>query len=293
MKRIFATKKGKIIFAAIALLLIAAIAFGCVRYRERQRYFCQYARPFSYSEVTGEQKPVLVAHRGAAVSAPENTLPAYRIAAQKGYTYVETDVRATADGVWVIMHDNSLKRMTGGKGKVESMTLAEVQAQHITKGANIKAYPGLEIPTLEDFLALCIEENLTPVIEIKTNPAKCPQAPFQKLLEAVECYGLKDKAVIISFYAEALERIRSLDADIPMQLLTKTFDEAAFLKAEKLGNCAIDCEYKEILKNKGLIPVAKSAGIPLNAWTVDSQTAAQQLVDLGIDYITTNAIQPE
>ena len=285
------SKPKKILFAVIAALLCAAIITGGLIWKERSDYFCQYATPFAFSDIKGHEGVRLVAHRGQAIEAPENTLPAYEKAAENGYKYAETDIRATADGVWVLSHDASLKRMTGFAGTVEEMTLKEVTAHPITKGGNIKAYQEnpLYTPTYEDFIALCKEKGLHPFIEIKTEPKDYPQAPYKDIITVLERYGMCDNATVISFSYEALQTIRSYDADIPLQLLTKEIDAEVFKKVEKLGACGIDCAYKSLLKNQELVSLAKHAFIPLNAWTVDTPQAAEQLCALGVDYITTNA----
>lgn len=290
MKSFVKTKKGKIIIAVISFVLIAAISICASVYYEHSRYFCQYAKVFSYSEIKAEKKPVLVAHRGAAVLAPENTLPAYEKAAQSGFKYAETDIRATKDGVWVLTHDNSLKRMTGFKGKVEEMNLTDVLSHKITKGGNVENYPDLYTPTLDEFLALCKQKGINPVLEIKTSPENRPDAPFGDILKLVKKHSLYENTTIISFDYEALEIIRAVDSEIKMQLLTKEMNEEALTKAEKLGGCGIDCEYKSMLKNADLVKLAKNNGFVLNAWTVDEKSAARKLCDIGVDFITTNAI---
>ena len=283
------SKRKKILLAAVALLLCAALITGICVYIEHSRYFCQYAKPFSVSGIAGSEQVQLVAHRGAAVEAPENTLPAYEKAAQLGYQYAETDIRATADGVWVLMHDASLARMTGFRGEVEQMTLAEVREHSITKGGNIEQYPHLEIPTYEQFLKLCKQTGLHPVIEIKTKPNAMAQVPYRAIVTLLEQYGLSKEAVIISFEYEALECIREYNREIALQLLVKNPDEGTFTKIEKLGNCGLDCEYKALLRHTEYIEIAKSAGIPVNAWTVDDADAFEKLCAAGVDYVTTNA----
>ncbi|MBR2590291.1 MAG: hypothetical protein IKE65_05145 [Clostridia bacterium] len=283
------SRRKKIIAALIAVLLVSALIIGILVYHERSANFCQYAKPFSISEIQGSDDITLIAHRGCAVEAPENTLPAFEKAADKGYRYVETDIRATADGVWVLSHDASLKRMTGFRGKVEEMSLAEVQQHPITGGANIKDYPDLYTPTLEDFIRLCRQKQLIPVIEIKTKPAEYPKAPWREILTLLEQNGMQKQAVIISFEYAALEILREYNSEIAMQYLIKEIDETAFSAVEKLGNCGIDCAYQSLLKHPDMVEVAKSAKIPLNAWTVDKKADVEKLCALGIEYLTSNA----
>ena len=282
----------KIIAVVLVVVLVAGIIIGTAVFVNRKQYFCQYAKPFYYSQISSERKPELIAHRGAAVYAPENTLPAYEIAAELGFHYAETDIRSTADGVWVLSHDENLKRMTGFNGKVESMTLEQVRSHRITKGGCIEMFLDLKTPTLEDFLNLCVQNKLNPVIEIKTFPAQMPDAPYQDILLLLEQYRLMDKAIIISFDYTALQTLREYNRQVQMQYLVKKLDDACITKVQQLGNCGIDCEYKALLKAAEMAEIARKSNIPLNAWTVDKKADVQKIADFGVDFITTNAAVP-
>ena len=286
------SKKGKAISVFTALLLVAAIIVACVIDHEHRRYACQYAKSFEFSKAVENSDVQLVAHRGIAREAPENTLPAYELAAKAGYRYVETDIHVTADGVWVLSHDSNLKRMTGFSGVIEEITLAEVTAHKIIKGANADDYPTLTTPTLEAFLALCSKAGMIPIIEIKTYLSEYPDAPVEAVLHLLEEYALEEEAVIISFDYDSLERVRAYSADIREQFLVKGLDESVFTKVEKLGNCGIDCAYKGLIKAPQLCQLALNNHIVLNAWTVDSEKACEKVTALGVAFITTNAALP-
>ncbi|MFA6450112.1 MAG: glycerophosphodiester phosphodiesterase family protein [bacterium] len=105
------------------------------------------------------KKPLLVAHRGANLEADENTLKAYKLAIQYGMDYIECDPRLTKDGVFVIMHDGNVNRMTNGTGKISDMTLAEIRA--------LKTRNGEQIPTLEEVLSLAKENGVRVYLDTK------------------------------------------------------------------------------------------------------------------------------
>ena len=90
--------------------------------------------------------PLVVAHRGASVELPENTLDAFRGALEAGADVVETDVRLTSDGVPVVMHDAHVSRVTDGQGLVHEMTIAEVKRLDASGGRG----PRTEVPTLAE-----------------------------------------------------------------------------------------------------------------------------------------------
>src|SRR5512141_3111650 len=93
-----------------------------------------------------------ISHRGEHLRHPENTMPAYRAALDAGADFIETDVRTTADGRLVIMHDGSVDRTTGGHGEVAGMTFAEIR--ELDAGAKFApAFRGTAVPTFEEVLA--------------------------------------------------------------------------------------------------------------------------------------------
>jgi len=103
-------------------------------------------------------RPLLIAHRGAARHAPENTLAAFRRAIEDGADALETDLWRTRDGAWVCHHDETLERTTDGAGAIPELTLAEVRAVHAT-GSYCTELPagvfaGERVPTLDELLAL-------------------------------------------------------------------------------------------------------------------------------------------
>lgn len=280
----------RIILAAIAVILAAAVVYCFVIY-PRNQYSCAYVKQVSASEVKNIDKVKLISHRGIASEAPENTLPAYELAAKKGFKYAETDVRATADGVWVLSHDSSLKRMTGYKGNIEQMTLEQVQSHIITKGAKADEYYNLITPTLDRFLKLCKSGGIIPVIEIKTTPEEHNNPPYNDIIMRLYKYGF-DNAIIISFSYSALESVRSYDKDMKMLYLVEELDEESIAKADKLGNCGIDCSQAALENNKELAYKIIESGMELGVWTVDKADKAHDFISIGVDYLTTNAIMP-
>lgn len=244
----------------------------------------------SITEVKNSDGVILVAHRGLGTEAPENTLPAYELAAKEGFKYAETDIQTTKDGVWVVSHDSNLKRMTDYDGEIKDMTLAEVQSHPITHGANVDKYPGLVTPTLDDFVRTCKENDLNPVIEIKCYGNQ----PYQAILDTLNKYGMKDRTIIISFYTQPLAAIRQLDPNIKEQYLSNTMSKRVVLNAAVLKNCGIDVLGYTMLLDPIDARIARNIGIETNAWTIDDPTLGTLLVMLdNPQYITTNTLMPK
>ena len=289
MKKINAKK---LLISISALILVTVLVLEIFVFTPRRRYACAYAKQISASSVADIDKITLISHRGIATEAPENTLPAYVLAAKKGFKYVETDIRATADGVWVLTHDNSLKRMTGFSGKCEQMTFAQVRSHPVIKGANAKNYKNLLIPSYEEYLGICVKYNLIPVIEIKTYPEEYENAPYRDILSLLKKYNINN-AIIISFSASALSEIRKFDKNIKMLYLCKTLDDETLKTVKKLDNCVIDCSYKALRKSPDIAKKAVENGMELAVWTVDKKVQAEIAIGAGATYLTTNAIMPE
>ncbi len=150
---------------SVSLFLALLMAFGCatpaLAASETLSVYTSYKIPAGSVRMT--------AHRGYSAIAPENTLPAFRLAGEYGFWGAECDICNTADGEWVIMHDDTVDRMTDGVGKVNEMTFAEIRALTVDAGNNAEAYPGTKVPTLTEYLDVCKEYGMHAVIEIKDN----------------------------------------------------------------------------------------------------------------------------
>jgi glycerophosphoryl diester phosphodiesterase len=136
------------------------------------------------------QRPgvVAISHRGEHLHHPENTMPAYRAAADAGADFIETDVRTTADGKLVIMHDASVDRCTDGHGDVASMTFDEIRK--LDAGAKFAggAFKGTPVPTFDEVLAFA-RGRIGVYIDAKRISAA-------DLVAAVRKYGMEDRVVV-------------------------------------------------------------------------------------------------
>lgn len=144
--------------------------------------------------------------------APENTLPAYKLSAQKGFKYVETDVSFTSDGVAVLLHDSTINRTSNGTGAISSMTLAQAQTYKFNYilGTEIVGYGDVTIPTFEDFIKLCKDLSLHPYIELK-NGDSYTQAQIQSIVDMVDAAGMKGNVTYISFNSTYLGYVKDYD----------------------------------------------------------------------------------
>ena len=219
-----------------------------------------------------------IAHRGYSNIAPENTIPAYKMAGKYGFYGAETDVYETKDGYYILMHDETVDRTTTGSGLISQLTLEEIKELTIDFGANVCKYPGLRVPTLEEFFIVCKEYGMVPVIEIKniSNPIV--------FIDLIKKYGLEDKCIVISFNRKLLENIRNINTNINIQaIIDITIDNINYCKK---NNFDIDTSYKVVTKE--LVSYAHSKDVKVNVWTIDDIEMRSKLIQYGVDFITTD-----
>lgn len=229
----------------------------------------------------------LTAHRGLSSIAPENTKEAITEAGKAGYYAAEFDISITKDGKWILMHDKTVDRMTDGTGEVSSLMFNEIKRLEIDNGNGIEKYPpNLGISTFEEALKVCEEYGMRAMIEIKGGTAD----DMAGVLEIINSMNLKTEPLIIDFNSERLEALRKLDSDIELwYLVSKISDDS--IEFAKEHNTALAFNHKKLVNYK-MIGKAKEEDIMLAAWTVDFLPAADILVYLGVNRITTNRILP-
>jgi glycerophosphoryl diester phosphodiesterase len=269
------------------LLAIAIIIFGGVYVAD---LFLGYEAPeikkLSDSNLENIEDVKLTAHRGFSGIAPENTLVAFEKAGEYGFYATECDVHLTKDGVWVIYHDDNIFRLTNGYKNIEDATYEELQQYVIDNGVNVDNYPNQKIPTLEEYLVICKDMKIIPQIEIKNGSKE----KLQEILDLLQKYELKENAIIISFKGEMIKKVRELDEKIELWYLVEEITEEN-IKISKDNNYKLAFNHKK--NDEEVIKKAIGQGLTLCAWTVDDLTVLEELYNLGVKFITTNAITPQ
>ncbi len=166
--------------------------------------------------------PLLVAHRGAADLAPENTLAAFRLAEKHGADIVELDVHLSADGHAVVIHDSYLSRTTSGLGPVARMTLAELKTLDAGSWFD-RRFAGEPIPTLDE--ALTWARQQTPptrlMIELKGSRPLFRRGLAETCVRLVAAHEMAERVVFISFYHPHLERVKAIAPHIAVGTIVK------------------------------------------------------------------------
>jgi glycerophosphoryl diester phosphodiesterase len=223
--------------------------------------------------------PIPFAHRGGASDNPENTMPAFEHAVGLGYTYLETDVHATSDGVLVAFHDPDLSRTCGRPGTIESLTWHEVSEARVD---------GREpIPLFEDLVGSFPEARFN--IDCKADGA------VQPLIAAVRRLGCLDRVCIGSFSDRRLRRLRGALGDG----LCSSFGPAQVSALMVAGRVPWGGQVAQVPVKMGPLTVvtertiaaAHRRGLHLHVWTIDEPDEMHRLLDLGVDGIMTDRPQ--
>ena len=231
--------------------------------------------------------PIWIAHRGASLSTPENTLAAIEEAVKLRADGVEFDVRGTRDGRIVLMHDDSLDRTTTGSGKVRDLSLRQIRRADagLKKG---RRFAGERVPTLREALR-ALKGKAIPVIEIKdTDIADEVVSELRKLRM------IRD-AVVISFHEPVLAQTASAEPTLSTSLLVSpeagpdALVQARLLVATAKAVGANGLDLNHTCLSPALAREIKRRGMALWAWTVNDPTRATKLCRMGVDAITTDA----
>ena len=230
--------------------------------------------------------PTVIGHRGAAASAPENTLAGLRRAAELGARMVEFDVKLSHDGIPILMHDDRLERTTTGRGPVRDHALAALKA--LDAGAWFGPdFAGEPVPTLTEALAACRQLGLAVNIEIKPCRGREEETAETALLHARAVWQDSPPPLVSSFSVRSLDAARRAAPDWPRGLLLDRRPDdwrevAATLGAASL-HVSADREDADSLRAYG------ATGTPIVVYTVNDPQRAEALLGLGVAAIISDA----
>jgi glycerophosphoryl diester phosphodiesterase len=245
----------------------------------------------------GPAVPIPFAHRGGAKRRPENTLLAFRNAADLGYRHIETDIHVTSDGHFVCFHDLTLERTTNGRGNLRDHTLSELKqldAGHnfVENGSYTFRGAGARIPTLEEALAL--DSSLHYNLELK------PEDPAlaHRLWDFIDHHGIHDRVLVASEHDRLTEAFRRQSRGrvatsagrngakrFWARVLTGTWRNAMF----PFDALQIPPVYRGVdVITPRFMEAAHHHGIQVHVWTVDDPAQMYRLLAVGIDGLMTD-----
>jgi glycerophosphoryl diester phosphodiesterase len=176
---------------------------------------CEGTESVSVLDQREAGRPYLIAHRGNSAACPENSLQAFQRAARDRADIIETDVRVSADGHFVLIHDPTLERTTDGTGRVDSLTLEQLKSCGLRNADPSEGSP--TVPTLEE-MALAVPAPMVFALELKARDFRRTEA-CQALAEALARLDLTGRTLILSSHRRHLEAWRRVSPDVPVGLV--------------------------------------------------------------------------
>ena len=226
--------------------------------------------------------PLAFAHRGGAATGDENTAEAFERAVKLGFRYVETDVHATADGVPVVFHDDTLARLTGLAGRIADLRWADL--------ATVRVGGAAAIPRLDETLATWPEIRFN--IDVKADNGAAPA------VETIRRAGAADRVLLASFSDARLARLRSLAG--PGVATSLGMRSVTMLRLSSLTRLPLRLPPSAVAAQ---VPVSHSGvtvvdrrfvarchrlGLQVHVWTIDDPAEMRRLLDLGVDGLMTD-----
>ncbi|UAW96976.1 glycerophosphodiester phosphodiesterase [Halopseudomonas nanhaiensis] len=227
---------------------------------------------------------LLYGHRGARGEAPENTLASFRRSIEAGVRRVELDLHLSSDRQLMVIHDPTLKRTTGVRGKVSQHTaaqLSEIDARHA-----LAPWPEpCPIPTLETLFRTCPEiEHYQ--LEVKSGSAGQSRIVLQAIGKLVAQFGLEQRVVITSSSRTLLRYARDAGLSLPTGLVEEYGILDPIKSAKRYG-----CDYLILnwkLCTAQRVQLAQQAGLHVSVWTVNEPALMRRLADMGVDSLITD-----
>ncbi len=234
-------------------------------------------------------RPVVFAHRGASSMAPENTLAAFQLAADLGADAVELDVKLTADGVPVVIHDPNVDRTTNGTGRVADLSFTALRELDAGSFMSEK-FHGEPIPTLEEVFE-AVGQRLLINVEL-TNYTTPRDGLVEKVVALVKRHSMQERVVFSSFFPGNLNKAAKSLPETPCGLLTLKgwlgWPGRTIGYTRKIYT-ALHPYQSDV--NAHLVRRLHQKGKRVHVWTVNAEAEMKRLHSLGVDGIITDDVQ--
>ena len=227
----------------------------------------------------------LIAHRGYAVHAPQNSLEAFEAAGELGYWAIETDVHKTKDGVLVCNHDATVDHMFNGSGEIRAMNWEELSELRFREVRRNGSMLDAGMPTFRQYLEVCRRYHAVPFIETKTTDVE------EVLTQAFE-YFEPEQVVLSSTNMEHLRLARRVSERVFLHHIFS--DEASTKELAQMKPAGVSLNYPDLdAFDSRWVEVVHEYGLKLCLRAGDSAEQVERMKALGLDYIPTNCCRPE
>ena len=230
----------------------------------------------------------MVAHRGMSGLERENTNVAFVAAGNRTYFGIETDIHRTADGKYVVIHDETTERVSNGAVNVN----VEEVSYDVLKEIALPDLDGsttrqdIRIPLLPEYIHICKKYGKVGVLELKN---VFTRDELQEIVEIIKEQDYLDGIIFISFWWENCTIMRELLPDQPIQWLTG--EPITAEKIQELVDHKLDLDIYYGVLTEADVAVLHEKNLVVNCWTCDNKEDAERLVGWGVDYITSNILE--
>lgn len=230
--------------------------------------------------------PILFAHRGGGALAPENTLAGVKMAQHHGYSAVEFDVKLSADGVAMLMHDDTLERTSNGVGMFKEKTVAMLETLDAGtwKGA---AFADEKIPRFSAVMKFLHNNGMNANIEIKPctgRESETGRAVAALAEEITRAHAVKP--LLSSFSLEALRAAHATATGLPIGLLVGDYAREHDVLLDELDAVSLNCHYRCI--DVDMVRHLHARGTRVMVYTVNDIDRVAELMKIGVDGIFTD-----
>lgn len=240
---------------------------------------------------------LIIAHRGGRELAPENTLPAFRRALSAGADVLEMDIRRSADGHLVVIHDARIDRTTDGRGRVDSLTLAQLQALDAgfhwrdASGSLPHRGQGIGIPLLEEVFRAFPGQRM--LIEIKPDDSSMAR----DLCATMRAHDMVQRVIVASFHDQVLTAFRTAcpeaatsasSREVTVYWILDLIRLAGLYKPEFQVLQVPERSHGMRVVDGRFIRNAHAHGLPVHVWTINEPNEMARLLDLGVDGLITD-----
>lgn len=255
--------------------------------------------------MVGDERPLIIAHRGGSIIFPENTMVSFEGAAKLGVDVIEMDFQLTSDNELVTMHDDSVDRTTNGTGLVREMDLEQIQ--NLDASANFLDINGdnpwnnTHLPplTIDQVLDKFLDSPHRLSFEIKNEGIE-GEIAAEVMYEAIQIRQMEKRIEIGSFHIESLHAIRNLsqgsiatsgaESEIQKCILFPMIQlDRWWLDPGPASVLQIPMEWSGInLATKGIVDRAHQHGQAVQFWTINERESMDHLIEIGADGIMTD-----
>jgi len=255
--------------------------------------------------IVGDERPLIIAHRGGADIFPENTMVAFEGAAMIGVDMLEMDFQLTSDNRLITMHDDTVDRTTNGTGLVIDMTLEEIlnldasaKFTNLT-GGNPWNESHLSPVTIEDILDRFIDSPHRLSLEIK-NEGEAGEIAAEIMFQEIENREMEDRIEVGSFHIESIQAFREISGGtITTSGVESEIRKCIIIPMLQLDRWWMDPGQVSILQiptegggfdlaTEGVVNRAHQHGQAVQYWTINDRDMMEHLIDIGADGIMTD-----